>query len=228
MPDNLIHVAVLDMAGTTVADDGLVVRAFEAAATVAGLPASGDERDRARRYVLDTMGQSKIVVFRALFGTEERARRANAEFERAYAELIDTGHAAPIPGAADAITELRAAGIKVALTTGFSATTQGKLLAALGWQQLADLALAPGEGVRSRPYPDLVLSALMRLEADSVHNVAVLGDTCTDVESALRAGAAIAAGTLAGAHSEEDLRAAGATHVVGSVVDFADLLLSAR
>jgi phosphoglycolate phosphatase len=228
MSDKPIHVAVLDMAGTTVADDGLVVQAFEAAATAVGLPADGDERDRARRYVLDTMGQSKIVVFRALFGTEERAQRANAEFERAYAALIDTGHAAPIPGAAEAITELREAGIKVALTTGFSAATQGKLLAALGWQQLADVALAPGDGVRSRPYPDLVLAALMRLEADSVHNVAVLGDTCTDVESALRAGAAIAAGTLTGAHSEEDLRAAGATHVVGSVVDFADLLLSAR
>ncbi|MBI3223978.1 MAG: phosphonatase-like hydrolase [Mycolicibacterium cosmeticum] len=228
MSDNPIHVAVLDMAGTTVADDGLVVRAFEAAATAAGLPADGAERDQARRYVLDTMGQSKIVVFRALFGAEERAQRANAEFERAYAELIDNGYAAPIPGAAEAITELRDAGIKVALTTGFSAATQGKLLAALGWQQLADLALAPGDGVRSRPYPDLVLTALMRLGADSVDNVAVLGDTSTDVESALRAGAAIAAGTLTGAHSEEDLRAAGATHVVGSVVDFADLLLSTR
>ncbi|CDO08516.1 haloacid dehalogenase [Mycolicibacterium cosmeticum] len=226
MSDNPIQVAVLDMAGTTVADDGLVVRAFEAAASAAGLPAEGPEREQARRYVLDTMGQSKIVVFRALFGTEERAQRANAEFERAYAELIDNGHATPIDGAADAITDLRAAGIKVALTTGFSGTTQDKLLAALGWQHLADLALAPGGGIRSRPYPDLVLTALMRLGADGVGNVAVLGDTSTDVDSALRAGAAIAAGTLTGAHSEEELRAAGATHVVGSVVDFADLLLA--
>lgn len=228
MPDNPIQVAVLDMAGTTVADDGLVLRAFEAAATAAGLPAEGAERDAARQYVLDTMGQSKIVVFRALFGTEDRARRANAEFERAYAELIDNGHAAPIDGAAEAITELRESGIKVALTTGFSGVTQGKLLAALGWQQLADLALAPGDGIRSRPYPDLVLTALLRLQADSVDNVAVLGDTSTDIESALRAGAAVAAGALTGAHSEEDLRAAGATHVVGSVVDFADLLLTTR
>ena len=226
MSDNRIQVAVLDMAGTTVADDGLVVRAFEAAASAAGLPAEGPEREQARRYVLDTMGQSKIVVFRALFGTEERAQRANAEFERAYAELIDNGHATPIDGAADAITDLRAAGIKVALTTGFSGTTQDKLLAALGWQHLADLALAPGGGIRSRPYPDLVLTALMRLGADGVGNIAVLGDTSTDVDSALRAGAAIAAGTLTGAHSEEELRAAGATHVVGSVVDFADLLLA--
>lgn len=33
--------------------------------------------------------------------------------------------------------------MKVALTTGFSAATQDKLLAALGWQSLADLTLAP-------------------------------------------------------------------------------------
>jgi len=215
------------MAGTTVADDGLVVTAFDKAATAAGLAESGAERDEARRYVIETMGQSKITVFRALFGTEELAQRANAEFERAYDELIDEGKATPIDGAAQAITRLRDAGIRVALSTGFSGTTQEKLLAALGWQSLADLVIAPGNGVRGRPYPDLILTALMRLDIDSVFNVAVLGDTSSDVESALRAGAAIAAGTLTGAHDERQLRDAGATHVVASVTEFADLILSA-
>ncbi|OKH82552.1 phosphonatase-like hydrolase [Mycolicibacterium sp.] len=220
-----IQLAVIDMAGTTVADDGLVVSAFDAAATAAGLPEDGPDREQARQYVLDTMGQSKIVVFRALFGTEELAQRANTEFERAYADLIANGQAAPIDGAADSITELRDAGIKVALTTGFSGATQDKLLAALGWHGLADLVLAPGDGVQGRPYPDLILAALIRLQADGVANVAALGDTTSDVESARRAGVAIAAGTLTGAHDEEQLRGAGATHVVGSITDFADLLL---
>jgi phosphoglycolate phosphatase len=225
MSTNSIQLAVIDMAGTTVADDGLVVASFEAAATAAGLPGDGPERDQARQYVLDTMGQSKIVVFRALFGTEELAQTANAAFEAAYEAEIDNGRAEAIPGAAEAITDLRDAGIKVALTTGFSGTTQEKLLAALGWQSIADLVLAPGDGVRGRPYPDLILTALIRLQADSVDNVAALGDTSNDVDSALRAGCAIAAGTLTGAHDENQLRAAGATHVVGSVTDFADLLL---
>jgi phosphoglycolate phosphatase len=219
-----IQLAVVDMAGTTVADDGLVVSAFEAAATATGLPESGEEHDRARQYVLDTMGQSKIAVFRALFGTEDLARRANAAFESAYEELIDNGQARPIDGAAEAISRLRAAGVRVALTTGFSGMTQEKLLAALGWQSLADLVLAPGAGVRGRPYPDLILTALLRLEIDSVHNVAALGDTTSDIESALRAGAAISAGTLTGAHDERQLRDAGATHVVRSVAEFADLI----
>ena len=221
----LIQLAVVDMAGTTVMDDGLVVNAFEAAATAVGVPESGPERESARQYVLDTMGQSKISVFRALFGSEELAQQANAAFERAYEQLIDEGKAAPIAGAREAISRLRENGIQVALTTGFSGTTQEKLLAALGWQSLADLVLAPSDGVRGRPYPDLILTALMRLEADSVFNVAALGDTTSDIESALRAGVAIAAGTLTGAHNDRQLRDAGATHVVGSITDFAELIL---
>ncbi|HEY5844475.1 MAG TPA: haloacid dehalogenase, partial [Mycobacterium sp.] len=39
MQNNGIQLAVIDMAGTTVADDGLVVSAFEAAATAVGVPA---------------------------------------------------------------------------------------------------------------------------------------------------------------------------------------------
>lgn len=225
MSEKSIQLAVIDMAGTTVADDGLVVASFDAAATAAGLPETGPEREHARQYVVDTMGQSKIVVFRALFDTEDLAQRANAAFEAAYEQAIDEGGAKPIDGAAEAITRLREAGIKVALTTGFSGPTQEKLLAALGWQSIADLVLAPGDGVRGRPYPDLILTALIRLQADGVDRVAALGDTSNDVDSALRAGCAVAAGTLTGAHDEGQLRAAGATHVVGSVTDFADLLL---
>lgn len=220
-----IQVAVIDMAGTTVVDDGLVLRAFDVAASAVGLAETGAERERARQYVLDTMGQSKIAVFRALFDTEERAQRANAAFEAAYEAEIDAGGASPIEGAAEAVARLRDAGIKVALTTGFSGTTQEKLLAALGWQALADLALAPGDGVRGRPYPDLILTALIRLRADAVANVAALGDTSSDVDSALRAGCAIAAGTLTGAHDERQLRAAGATHIVPTITEFADLIL---
>jgi phosphoglycolate phosphatase len=220
-----ITLAVVDMAGTTVADDGLVVRAFDEAASAVGVPADGDERERARRYVLDTMGQSKIEVFGALFETEERAQQANAAFEDAYEKYIY--EVTTIPGAAEAISQLRAAGIKVALTTGFSPSTQQLLLAALGWEDIADLTLAPGEGVRGRPFPDLVLTAVLRTGVDDVAQVAVLGETASDVLSGRRAGASIVAGTLTGAHDEATLRAAGATHVLGSVAEFPQLVLSA-
>jgi phosphoglycolate phosphatase len=223
LSENRIELAVLDMAGTTITDDGLVLRAFDAAATAAGIP-PGPEREAADRYVLDTMGQSKITVFRSLFGDEQRAQRANLAFEAAYDELAAT--ARPIPGAAAAITRLRAAGVRVALTTGFSPGTRDRLLDALGWRELADLALSPADAGRGRPYPDLVLTALLRLRIDAVDRVAVLGDTASDIGTGLAAGARIAAGALTGAHSREQLLAAGATHVVPSVVEFAELVLT--
>ncbi|MEU7138432.1 phosphonatase-like hydrolase [Nocardia sp. NPDC046473] len=226
MSDNTIQLAVLDMAGTTVADGGLVLRAFDAAATVAGIEAAGPERERARKYVLDTMGQSKITVFRALLGDEDRAQEANLAFEAAYEALIDEVDITPIPGAAEAITRLRDAGVKVALTTGFSRGTQDRLLHALDWKDIADLTLAPSDAGRGRPYPDMVLIALLRLQADAVNHVAVLGDTTSDIATGLAAGARIVAGTLTGAHDDAQLRAAGATHVVPSVVEFADLVLA--
>ncbi|MFI1463650.1 phosphonatase-like hydrolase [Nocardia carnea] len=228
MQDNSdIALAVMDMAGTTVADDGAVIAAFDDAATAVGLPATGPERDNARRYVLDTMGQSKIVVFRALFGSEHKAAEANAAFESAYQRYVDEGAIKPIPGAEEAIAKLRAGGIQVALTTGFSRSTQRRILTALDWTEVADLVLAPADAGRGRPYPDLVLTALLRAEVDDVRRVAVVGDTASDITSGLRAGAAIVAGTLTGAHNAQTLREAGATHLLDTVAELPDLLLSA-
>lgn len=223
------ELAVLDMAGTTVRDDGLVIRAFDEAATAVGVPEDGAERDRARRYVVDTMGQSKIEVFRALFGSDDRAQAANTAFEKAYDHYLDGGvePVQPVPGAAEAISQLRASGVKVALATGFSPATQQRILDTLGWDGLADLVLAPGPGVRGRPHPDLVLTTLMRAGVDDVRSVAVVGDTSSDVTCGLRAGATIVAGVLTGAHDGRTLRAAGATHVLDSVARLPELLLSA-
>lgn len=221
----MITLAVLDMAGTTVTDDGLVLRAFDTAATTVGMADHGPERDAARRYVVDTMGQSKIEVFRALFGDEDRAQQANTAFEQAYDRVVAEG-VAPVPGAAEAISTLRSAGVKVVLTTGFSPTTQARILDALGWTDIADLALAPEAGIRGRPYPDLVLTAVLRAGIDDVRRVAVAGDTASDITSGLRAGAAIAAGVLTGAHDAPTLRGAGATHVLDSITELPHLILS--
>ncbi len=212
------ELVVLDMAGTTVADDGLVVRAFTEAIRAVGVP---DEKyPEMLRYVLGTMGQSKITVFRALLGEEDQARQANAAFEAAYGKLV--GESKPIPGAEAVVRGLRETGVKVAFTTGFAPVTQQVILDALGWRDLADLALAPGDGVRGRPFPDLVLTAALRLEVTDVRRIAVVGDTASDVLCGLRSGASVVAGVLTGAGRREDL--AEATHVLGSVSDLPAVL----
>ncbi|WP_173405697.1 MULTISPECIES: phosphonatase-like hydrolase [Streptomycetaceae] len=215
--DPRTRLVVLDMAGTTVADGGLVEQAFTRAAERLGVAPD-------LAYVRATMGESKISVFRALFGDEELARRANTEFELAYAELVDGGLVTALPGAAGAIAALRDQGRKVALTTGFSRTTQDAILDALGWREIADLTLCPADAGRGRPYPDLVLTALLRTGTDDVRQVAVAGDTSYDMLTGVRAGAAVVAGVLTGAHDRERLTGAGATHVLGSVAELPALL----
>ena len=220
---------VLDMAGTTVADDGLVERAFTTAVSHLGVAPDGPESARMLDYVRATMGESKISVFRHLFdGDEDRARRANTEFERASGELVGEGHCAPVDGAREAIERMRDAGRTVVMTTGFARVTQDAILDALGWRDLVTLTLCPadtGPAGRGRPYPDMVLAALLRTgAADDVREVAVAGDTAYDMRSGRRAGAGVVAGVLTGAHGEGELRGAGATHVLGSVAGLPALL----
>ncbi|MFJ4222887.1 HAD family hydrolase [Microbacterium sp. NPDC089695] len=212
-----LELVVLDMAGTTVRDDGVVESAFQRAAERTGV-ADRMPWDDALQYVRDTMGQSKIDVFTHLAaGDRDAAARATAAFEDAYAEIVAEQGVTPVAGAADAIRELKAAGLAVALTTGFAPVTRDALIDALGWRGLVDLALSPVDAGRGRPAPDLVLTALMRMETSSVAAVAVVGDTVSDVESGCRAGAGFVAGVLTGAHDARALADAGADAVLADV-----------
>ena len=219
-----ITVACLDMAGTTVADDGSVMAAFGAAAAEFGLAPGAPGYDDAITLVRDTMGQSKIEVFRHILGNEDRAQRGNQIFEESYAESVRAGLVAPLPGAVETITVLRAAGIKVCLATGFAPVTRDVILDALGWRPLIDLALSPSDAGRGRPWPDLPLTALLRLGGGAVTELAVVGDTPSDIESGLRAGAGLVAGVTTGASSREALSEAGAPFVLESVTEIVQIL----
>jgi phosphoglycolate phosphatase len=219
-----ITVACLDMAGTTVADDGSVIAAFCAAVEQFGLPRGTPDYDEALAYVYRTMGQSKIEVFRHILGAEEPAQGANKAFEEHYAASVRAGNVAPLPGAEATFAVLRDAGIKVCLATGFSPATRDALLDALDWRPLVDLVLSPADAGRGRPWPDLPLTALLRLGGGAVSELAVAGDTASDVESGLRAGAGLVAGVLTGSATRDDLERANAPLILHTIADLPPLL----
>jgi len=63
------------------------------------------------------------------------------------------------------------------------------------------------------------LTALLFLHGGAVSELAVAGDTASDVESGLRAGAGIVAGVLTGASSRADLERAGAPLILDTIGD---------
>jgi phosphoglycolate phosphatase-like HAD superfamily hydrolase len=61
------------------------------------------------------------------------------------------------------------------------------------------------------------LTALLRLGGGAVSELAVAGDTGSDVESGLRAGAAVVAGVLTGAGTRAGLEQAGAPLILDTI-----------
>jgi phosphoglycolate phosphatase len=210
-----ITIACLDMAGTTVRDDGTVLDAFASALATQNLPVA--TFNRAMQDVKSSMGQSKIEVFRRVLGSDQAAQQANEVFEDRYATAVSAGHVAAMPGATDVFKACRDAGIRVCLATGFSPMTRDAIISELGWGDLIDLALSPADAGRGRPWPDLPLTALLVLHGGAVSELAVVGDTASDVESGLRAGAGIVAGVLTGADSRADLERAGAPLILDTI-----------
>jgi phosphonatase-like hydrolase len=215
--------ACLDMAGTTVRDDGAVEAAFTAALAAVGVGEGSPRYEEAQDVVRRTMGWSKADVFATLLDPGPAASATEA-FATAYEALVAAGEVAEIPGARQVLRDLRAEGVKVCLTTGFAPSTRDALLDALDWRVEVDLALSPADVGRGRPAPDLVLGAMARLGVDDPGAVAVVGDTVSDLEAGRAAGARAVVGVLSGAHDEAALSAASPTAIIADVTGLMGLL----
>jgi phosphonatase-like hydrolase len=215
--------ACLDMAGTTVRDDGAVEAAFDTALAAVGIAEGSPRYDEAQAVVRRTMGWSKADVFASLLEPGE-AEEATAGFAAAYEAIVASGVVTEIPGARQVLRDLRAAGVKVCLTTGFAPSTRDAVLDALGWRTEIDLALSPADVGRGRPAPDLVLGAMARLGVEDPGAVVVVGDTASDLEAGNAAAAGAVVGVLSGAHDEATLAAASPTAIIADVTALPDVL----
>lgn len=210
--------AVLDMGGTTLRDDGLVEGTV--VDTVQDIQPERIDPDFSATFH-SWRGASKLVMFEALLGNRADAARALDQFETRMIRSIRAGAVTAIEGAAETIATLRQQGVKVALTTGFPAPVHTALLDHLGWDGLVDAVLGPESG-RGRPNPDIVFNAIMRLEIDSVQQVVVVGDTQNDLLCGTRSGAGLVCGVLTGAHDRATLTQAPHNVILDSVRDLPD------
>ncbi|MBP2706207.1 HAD-IA family hydrolase [Microbispora sp. RL4-1S] len=224
-----VRLACLDLAGTTIGDIDMLERAFAEAIATQGIVPGTSAYARAMVHVHRSRGCPKIEVFRGIFpGNEAQAQAANLTFERAYEGAIERTGLAPAPGMVEALERLRNADMRIALITGFSRPTLSRVLSSLSWADKLDLAICPEDAGRGRPYPDMVLTAVLRSGIEDVRQVAVAGDSESDMLCGRRAGASIVAGVLTGVHSRERLVGGGATHIIDSIADLPALLLADR
>ena len=220
-----VSLVCFGLLGTVAQDGGMRERAFaEACATQGIVPGTADyAHDMVA--VNQALGQPAVEVFRGLFpDSPGRAEAAALSFERSFRAVMDRTGLSEVAGAAEVVAELRAAGVRICVMSGLSRRLVSTVLDTLDWWRRVDLALTPEDVPRGYPWPDLMLTAMLRLGVQDVREVAYVGGTASGVLCGKRAGAGLIAGVLAGGHTRDRLQSAGATHFIGEIAELPALL----
>jgi phosphonatase-like hydrolase len=216
----LIELVVFDLAGTTVDDGDAVNRCLRAALARAGVVVTADA-------VNAVMGLPKPEAIRRLVGPGRPVETIFADFEsemiRFYAEDPTL---AEVPGTRQTFAALQAAGIKVALNTGFSRRIMAAVLDRMGWSRegLIDAAVASDQVPRGRPHPDMIRRLMSILGIGDPARVAKVGDTPADLEEGASAGCGRIIGVTGGTHTRAQLAAYPHTELIDSVAELPRLL----
>ncbi|MFD4673459.1 phosphonatase-like hydrolase [Lentzea sp. NPDC058450] len=210
-----VDLVVLDIAGTTVEEHGLVYKALADTVIAAG----GDATN-----IGNWMGADKYEAISSLLGREH----VDAEFQdfherlaKYYAETPPT----PIDGVPEALKRLRDNGIKVALTTGFDRPIVDGLLDVLNWRNdVLDAVVTVDDVKAGRPAPYMIHKAMELTGTRNVRRVLTAGDTTRDLEAGMNAGARFVVGVLSGSQTREELARQEHTHLLNSVAEIPRLV----
>jgi phosphonoacetaldehyde hydrolase len=193
-----IKAVVFDWAGTMI-DFGCTapVRALVGVFGEEGIPLSAEE---ARR----DMGKAKLDHLRALLADPAIAARwaaskgspsAEADVERIYERLTPAMRAAAaessqlIPGAAQAVAELRALGVRIGSGTGYTREMMADILPRAAEQGYApDVVVCAGETPSGRPAPLMTWKALIALDAWPARACIKVDDAPVGIEEGRLAG----------------------------------------
>jgi phosphoglycolate phosphatase len=220
-----ISLVCCDMVGAAAADGGVLERAFAEAIATQGVVTGTAAYVRSMVQFDRTRGWPPADVMNSLFPEDEiRAQAASLAFDRSFKAAVDRFGALPLPGVNDALDKLTASGIKVCLLSGLPRSAAGLIVDRLGWWKRADLMLCAEDVPRGFPWPDLVLTAIIRLGIADVRDVAVVTASEAGVTGARRAGARLIIGVPGEVHDASRLRRAGATHVLADVHELPDLI----
>jgi phosphonoacetaldehyde hydrolase len=184
-----VTAVILDWAGTTVDHGSLApVRTLEKLFAGRGIQVTEEE---ARR----DMGIHKKDHIRALLREKMGGPPGEAEVEDLFAAFIPmqmeclAAYSAVIPGVPATVDELRARGIKIGSTTGYTRPMLDLLLAHAATEGYRpDCALCPEDAGAGRPLPWMCYLNAIRLGTYPMFTMIKIGDTISDIEEGSNAG----------------------------------------
>jgi phosphonatase-like hydrolase len=219
-----IALVSLDMAGTTIDEGGAVYDVLErTVAEAAGRPVPSE-------LLAAWTGTDKREAIAGLLAALDASPALVDETFATFSQRLDEAYAAAspslLPGVREAVSTLRARGVKVALQTGYALPVARGLLDAVDWQVGVDVdALVTSEDVAaSRPAPYLVFRTMEATGVRDIREVLVAGDTPNDLGAGSNAGARYVVGVLTGAGDAATLGRHAHTHLLAGVAEIPRLL----
>jgi len=215
-----ITLVCFDLASIVI-DGSIVERAFAEAIATQGIVTGTQDYARSMVRFDRSHGRAPTAVLRDLFdGDEPRAQAASLAFERSFRAAAQRFGLDLPADVADAMGKAAGSGARICLLTMLSRRSCGEFLSLL---READLVLCGDDAPRGFPWPDPVLTAMLRLGTADVREVAVVSATPDGILSGYRAGARVLVG-LGSGHRAAALLEAGATHVLDSITTIPDLV----
>lgn len=224
-----IELVIFDMAGTTVRDDDAVNICLRDA-LASHIAVSRDEAN-------SLMGWPKPIAIRLLLeqklvGNETVSPAlVNAIHDAFLARMLHHYQHAPdvepMPHTLDTFCQLKEAGVRIALDTGFSRPIANAILERLGWNEggLLDATVTSDEVQRGRPHADLALRAMELTGIRDPQQVAKVGDTPSDLQEGKAAGCRLIIGVTNGTHTREQLAPHTHAHLIASLQELPALVL---
>jgi phosphonatase-like hydrolase len=220
-----VSLVCCDVVGAAAVDGSVLERAFAEAIATQGVVTGTAAYVRSMVQFDRTRGWPPADVIRSLFPEDEiRAQAANHAFERSFRAAVDRFGVLPLPGANEALAKLSAAGVKICLMSSLSRSALDLLLRHLDWSHRADLVLSADDVDQGFPWPDLILTAVLRLGIGDVREVAMVTSTEGGALAARRAGSPFVVGMLSDVDDAGRLRRAGVTHLLSDIGELPDLV----
>lgn len=212
------QLVVMDMAGTTVNDFGLVQQAaIDAMKWKLNIDISMDQANK-------VMGIPKKMAFEQLCSLNKTAVTPNIidELVSKFNEQLMEQYAEKekielMPYAAELFEHIKASGSKLYLNTGFNREVASVIVANLGLEAIIDGYIGSDEVSVGRPQPDMIRLAMKRAGVQYSHYVMKVGDTVSDLYEGFSAGCAWNIGVLTGANTYDELRTAPYSQILSNL-----------
>jgi phosphonatase-like hydrolase len=216
----MVKMVVFDMAGTTVNEENAVYNTIRKAINEEGYDFTLEEVLSVGAGKEKLQAVNSVLALKGIYDTALAEKIFN-NFKVQLDQVYKTMQITEQPNASLLFRCLQDLGIYVVLNTGYSREVAESLLIKLGWEigQHIDLLVTASDVTRNRPFPDMIVYAMQKLDLTDASQVIKVGDSTIDIEEGRNAGCLVNVGITTGAQTRTYLEAAQPTAIIDDLME---------